>query len=390
MSIFEDHFYLAALCATVPGLGRENIVRLRLRFSSCEELFKATERELMQADCGELACKKFIAHRNLHLPGQIKRFCLHNDVTLVTIADENYPESLKNINDPPLVLYVKGQLPDLNSAIAVVGSRKCSEYGAAAATYFADGLARLGIPIISGGAYGIDTAAHMAALAAGGTTVAVLGSGLDVPYPQRNLPMFRNIAKQGCLISEFPPGTMALPANFPMRNRIIVGLASGVLVVEAARKSGAIITANIAIDENRDVYCVPGSIFQETSIGCHDLIRAGAKLVDRIEDILGEQDPYKPRRAIEQSLFAEPIRKTARVKKAVQEVYTKVPKPKILEPQLTPRQLLILKVLGRQHLYLDDIMEGAQLDLSALSIELLELQVKCLVSQDEAQRYYRT
>lgn len=390
MSIIEDQYYLAALCGTIPGLGRKNIVKLTTRFESSEALFKATEQQLRKADCEEVAMKRFLANRDEALPGKIYKFCNQNDVILVTVGDKEYPWKLKEINDPPLVLYVKGVLPDCSNAMAIVGSRKCTDYGTAATTYFADGLSRLGVPIISGGAYGIDTAAHMACLAAGGMTIAVLGSGLDVPYPKKNIPLFRHIVSHGCIISEYPPGKPALPENFPARNRIIVGLSSGVLVVEAARKSGALITANIAIDENRDVYCVPGTIFSEASIGCHDLVRAGAKLVDRIEDILGEQDPYRPRRALEQNLFATPKARLGSSTKLPVRPLEKVQKPKPLEPQLSPLELIILKVLGKQHLYLDDIMEGSNLDLSSLSIELLELQVKGLVAQDEAQRYYRT
>lgn len=151
-------------------------------------------------------------------------------------------------------------------------------------------MTREGIPIISGGAKGIDTAAHEACLQAGGTTVAVLGCGLDIVYPPENAKLFARIAEQGALVTEYPPGVPPAAANFPARNRIIVGLSQAVLVAEAGKRSGAVITANIAADEGREVYCVPGNIFDGGSIGCHELIRTGAKLVDMPQDILDDKE----------------------------------------------------------------------------------------------------
>lgn len=208
---------------------------------------------------------------------------------VVVLGDEAYPTLLREIADPPLALHFRGDLSLLaRPALAVVGSRRASPYGVNAAGHIARAIAGAGIVIVSGGARGIDAAAHEAALDAGGATIAVLGTGIDVVYPLSNRRLFRRIEEQGLLVSEFPPGTPPRPENFPMRNRVISGLARGTAIVEATGRSGSLITARMAAEQGRDVFAVPGSVFSAGSEGTHRLIQYGAKLVHDANDVLEE------------------------------------------------------------------------------------------------------
>lgn len=210
----------------------------------------------------------------------------------ILIQDEEYPKQLKNIYDPPIKIYVLGNRKLLNQCgIAIVGTRKASEYGKKVALQFAKDLSQKGINVISGLALGIDTYAHLGTLQQNsiGKTIAVLGSGLDNIYPKQNIELAKQIIKNdGCLISEYPVGTKPEKQNFPQRNRIISGLSDGVLIVEAAEKSGALITADFALEQGREIFAVPGSVFSNTSIGTNNLIKQGARLVTKFEEILEE------------------------------------------------------------------------------------------------------
>jgi DNA processing protein len=223
--------------------------------------------------------------------------CQKFGARVVTFVDEEYPESLQNIPDPPAVLYVSGKFPDrLDCAVSIVGSRWASLYGLNIARRFAVELAELGIPIVSGLARGVDAAAHEGALRAGGDTVAVLGCGLDIVYPPENQDLYEEIRAKGCMISEFPFETKPSPWHFPRRNRIVSGLSLGVVVVEADIKSGALITAGFALEQGREVFAVPGRIDSNMSGGPHALIKQGAKAVLSIDDILEELpiEVFKP------------------------------------------------------------------------------------------------
>ena len=213
-------------------------------------------------------------------------------VRILTAFDEEYPRLLREIADPPLVLFAVGGLERLRlPAVAVVGSRQATRYGRDVAARLSAGLAAVGVAVVSGLARGVDAAAHEAALEGPGGTVAVLGCGLDVDYPLENARLKEEIARRGVLLSEFPPGTEPRAQNFPIRNRIIAGLCSGVVVVEASRRSGSLITARLAADFGRDVFAVPGSVFSETSVGAHELLRDGAILCRGVEDIFAELFP---------------------------------------------------------------------------------------------------
>lgn len=372
-----DTLYLAAVCAVVPGLGRSRIPDLINALGSARAVFEASAATLTATGlCTPRAVQNFISNRDARLPQRLDYFCRHNGVQILSYTDAAYPQSLQNLSDKPLVLYVKGELPQANYALAIVGSRRCSEYGVRAAGYFAKAMTREGIPIISGGAKGIDTAAHEACLQAGGVTVAVLGCGLDIVYPPENAKLFARIAEQGALVTEYPPGVPPAAANFPARNRIIVGLSQAVLVAEAGKRSGAVITANIAADEGREVYCVPGNIFDGSSIGCHELIRTGAKLVDMPQDILDDKRSWQQamnRRITQPNIF---------------DCAPQEPKP-APAPVTTELGAKLLALLQAGALSLEKLTEQSGAAFAAVSMELLDLQAAGLVATDQAQRYYR-
>jgi DNA processing protein len=208
---------------------------------------------------------------------------------VITLLDDDYPLLLKEIADPPLALHFRGERALLaRMSVALVGSRRASPYGVNAAQHLARQLVSAGVVIVSGMARGIDAAAHYAALESGGTTIAVLGTGIDVVYPRSNLRLYRRIAEKGLILSELPPGTPPRPENFPIRNRLISGISHGTVIVEATRRSGSLITARMAAEQNREVFAVPGSIFSAGSEGPHRLAQYGAKLVHDANDVLEE------------------------------------------------------------------------------------------------------
>ena len=213
---------------------------------------------------------------------------------IVTLADDSYPRLLLEISDPPPLLYMVGMLELLQQpALAMVGSRNASAQGERNAESFAQALSDAGFTIVSGLALGIDAAAHRGGLAGRGSTIAVLGTGIDIRYPRRNAPLADEIGARGLLVSEFPLGTGPIASNFPRRNRLISGLAQGCLVIEAALASGSLITARAAADQGREVFALPGSIHSPLSKGCHALIKTGAKLVESAEDILAELGGFR-------------------------------------------------------------------------------------------------
>ncbi|MDX1457575.1 MAG: DNA-processing protein DprA [Marinobacter sp.] len=220
---------------------------------------------------------------------RIHRECMRTGTDILTLADADYPEPLKHIPDPPLVLFLRGDRALLGrEQIGIVGSRNATRAGLEHARSFAAALGRKGLLVTSGLALGVDGAAHSGALEAGFPTVAVIGNGVDQPYPYRHRTLGERIAGNGVLVSEYPPGTSAKPGHFPRRNRIISGLSRGILVVEAGVKSGSLITARLALEHGREVFAIPGSVHNPLSRGCHELIRQGAKLVETVEDICEE------------------------------------------------------------------------------------------------------
>jgi len=280
--------FLAALQMT-EKLGTAKISGLIHYFGSAHEAWQADRRALFFSGClKDDEVDSLLALRRRIDPLAVYQAWTQQGIRLIAFGEDDYPPLLRQIYDPPSLLYVRGELVEYGLAIAVVGARKATPYGKQAANWLAGDLAAKGCNVISGAARGIDTAAHKGALAAGGTTTAVLGCGVDIAYPPENRELLRTIAERGAVLSEYPPGTPPLPFRFPARNRIINGLANGVVVVEAAERSGAMITVDYALAEGRDVFCIPGSIFSANSVGVNRLIQQGATLVMGGNDIMRE------------------------------------------------------------------------------------------------------
>ncbi len=258
-------------------------------FKTPENVFKANRNELLKLK-GIKAEKVDILIKNRDLIDKWKTELFKSGVTFISVFDKSYPKKLKNIHMPPVGIYVKGnkQIGNDCVTVSIIGSRRCSEYGKRTAAKFARELSSLGVCIISGMAAGIDSIANAATLENGGFTAAVLGFGHNCCYPAENRSLMENIAKNGCLISEYPPDTEPEPYYFPKRNNIIAGLSDGVLVVEASKKSGALITADLACEYGRDVMAVPSNITSPNGVGTNNLIKQGCAMVTCTEDILLE------------------------------------------------------------------------------------------------------
>lgn len=272
----------------IPGLGNETLRKLLQAFGSPEAVFLATPAELSRI--AKPALVSAISQGIIDEALLLTESWLSDPTNhILSIADAAYPQSLLNISDPPFLLFVKGRLELLNlPALAIVGSRNASPQGLRNAEAFAQSASEAGLCIVSGMAHGVDAAAHLGGLKGRGSSIAVVGTGLDKVYPSANRELAHQLAQHGAIISEFPLGTPPLPANFPRRNRIISGLSLGCLVVEASLQSGSLITARMALEQDRDVFAIPGSIHSPQSKGCHTLIKQGAKLVESAQDILEE------------------------------------------------------------------------------------------------------
>lgn len=289
---------------------------------------------------------------------------------ILSLADSAYPQALLQTADPPILLYAKGQAALLNRpALALVGSRNATTQGLSNAEQFARHLSLGGLTIVSGLALGIDAAAHKGGLEGSGSTVAVIGTGADRIYPAKNKDLARSIAERGCIVSEFPLGTPALAGNFPRRNRIISGLSRGVLVVEAAERSGSLITARLAGEQGREVFAIPGSIHSPLSKGCHRLIKQGAKLVDDARDILEEllPEPAYPSKV-------DPM---------------PPPGPPVAEGGSDPDSTAVLKALGFDPCDLDTLVHRSGLTAQALCAILLTLELDGRVENLPGGRYQR-
>lgn len=341
----------------IPGIGGETQRKLLAAFGLPEAIF-AAGRLATRAVVGDRADLLFDfdpaedVDRNLawaSQPGQ----------RIVTLADADYPRALLEIADPPSVLYVRGNIELLHRrGLAVVGSRNATPQGMQTAENFSRALAAQGLTIISGLALGIDAAAHRGALAAGGKTIAVIGTGADRIYPARNRDLALAIAEHGAIVSEFPLGTPAIASNFPRRNRIISGLSRGVLVVEAAPESGSLITARLAAEQGREVFAIPGSIHSPVARGCHRLIKQGAKLVETAQDVLEEFGNY--------------------------------PEPADVPAVLSDEcENAVLSALGHDPCTLDDLVERTGLTADRLLTELLTLELAGSIATLPGNRYQR-
>lgn len=276
--------------SSIDNLSLDTIYKLLKIFKEPERIWYLDKKDLEKINLNKEDIDRILNIYYKQNLDNIMYYIKKNNIITVSINDENYPNSLKNIYDPPILLYLKGNIDLIyKKSISIIGCRLCSSYGKVVTKKFAYNLAKKNITIISGLARGIDTYAHIGALEANGNTIAVLGSGIDVIYPKENENLYNSIIKNnGLIISEYIIGTKPIPINFPKRNRIISALSSGVLVTEAKVRSGSFITVDFALEQGKEIFAVPGNINSVNSEGTNSLIKQGAKLVTSVDDILDE------------------------------------------------------------------------------------------------------
>ena len=376
----------------LKGLRNQTRLALLRRFGDPESIFYADADELLLTDGVERSQLKLLENHDLAPADRILADCQRLDIRLLTLSDAAYPGRLKNIYDPPALLYCKGRLPLLDDllCVAVVGTRDCTPYGVACAEKLGFGLASGGAAVVSGLAKGIDAAAIRGALRAGGVTVGVVGNGLDVYYPYESRYLYEDVASAGILLSEYPPGTEPASGHFPVRNRIISGLSLAALVVEAPEKSGALITAATALEQGRDVFAVPGPIDAPASVGCNCLIRDGAGLVSDASDILREYEGRFVLNLKESREQPETLGYQARM----------APEPKPVAPtlslrhsdaELTDDQIAVLKALSDTELmHVDALTELVEIPTRRVLSALTALEIDQYVAQHPGKRYTRT
>jgi DNA processing protein len=346
----------------VPGVGPATFVKLVQSLGSPEAVFRAPQRSLLAMDrVGPKVAHAIAAYRDDGWPDREVARMEAMGVRMVTFGSEEYPPALGAIPDPPPYLFVRGRLcPEDRIALAIVGSRAASQYGLKATFRMAREVASRGITVVSGMARGIDSEAHRGALAAGGRTVAVLGSGLNVIYPPENRELFVRIAEHGAVVTEYPLDTQPEAVHFPARNRIISGMCLGTTIVEAAPKSGSLITAGLALEQGREVFAVPGSVDSMRSRGTHQLIRDGAHLVESAGDIL--------------EILGSSLRAWGLAPPAGQ------PTPAPHEP-LSAQEEATLACLGDEPVHIDTLMRQGGMGASEASCALLQLELKGRVKQ---------
>jgi len=282
-----DKKYLAAFGA-FPNIQTKHFLKLTEFFPTFEKAWHATIGDYILAGFAEKWVDNFVAYRKETVPEKIINEIKENNINIIAITDNDYPENLKEIYNPPYLLYIKGKIANINKTIAIVGARKADRYGRKCSFEIAKELAKQNFVIVSGLAIGIDTEAHKGALSGGGITYAVLANGLDTIYPKENTKLAESIIENGCLLSEQPLRTRPEKSNFPARNRIISGLSTGVLIVQAGEYSGTLHTASFALEQNRQLYAIPGSIDSQLSIGPNELLRRGAIPVTTANDIIAD------------------------------------------------------------------------------------------------------
>ncbi|PYI85588.1 MAG: DNA-protecting protein DprA [Verrucomicrobia bacterium] len=346
----------------VEHVGPVRVRQLLEHFGDAASILRASKHQLLHVrGIGEDTAEAIANwEKSVDLSGELKRikdFGCH----VLTQSDEEYPPSLREIYDPPIVLYVKGRLSAKDkNAVAMVGSRQTTHYGLEVARKLAYQLGYVGVTVVSGGARGIDTAAHQGVLTAKGRTVAVLGTGINLVVPAENAELFERIAANGAVITQFPFNRTADKQSFPIRNRIVAGMTLGTVVVEAGLSSGALITANFAIEYGRQLFAVPGRIDSPRSKGCHDLIKKGAKLCESAEDILSEFEYLFPPSNRPPSASATGMLPALELSDPEQKVYD------LLDPE---------------EKNIDELIRHSGLPSSAVSVALLSLEMKRLIKQ---------
>jgi DNA processing protein len=346
----------------IKGIGRVRFAKMENHFGTMSRAWQASGEELAASGLDAAALKSIVASRSRISPDDELADMRRLGIEAYTCHDDGYPKRLREIYDYPPLIYIKGTLqPDDTYCVAVVGSLKLSAYGRQISQELAQELAASGITVVSGLARGVDTAAHQGALNAGGRTLAVLGSGVDHIYPGENTALAGEITAHGALISEYPPGTKPRPDYFPRRNRILSGLSLGVLITEADENSGALITARHALEQNREVFAVPGSILTLTSRGSNRLIQEGAKLVTNISDILEE---------LNLSRLSQPSEE-----------------PASLPTADSADETSLLNNLGAEPRHVDELCRLTGLPVAQVSSALVMLEIKGMAKQVGAMNY---
>lgn len=389
------------------GYGSPKIKEIAAAYPNIEDFYRASlEEKRLCAQFTPAQENAFLKEALQNSQAVIDR-CVTLNYNIITFDDERYPKRLKEIYNPPCVLYTDGTLPELDEylCIAVVGTRTATREGVRTAFTMASGLANAGAVVISGGALGIDCASHRGVLQAGGVTVCVLGCGIDYPYLMENAQMRKLIAGRGAVISEYPPGTKPLARNFPMRNRIISGLSNGVLVVEAGEKSGSLITVDLAIEQNRDVFAVPGSITNTVCKGSNNLIKQGARTVtsftDILEEYLGVDDlpPEEPVSVQAENEICKVPTATSRVQASTPDkrqaaAHNEIDTPDRKEKQIELKQLsqdaqTVYAALATAEIpvHIDALAVNTKLTVGRALTALLELELSGLVRQAPGRRY---
>jgi len=364
----DDLAYWIAL-SNVPGLGNYKNKLLLESFKTPQNIFEALPEDLKSLKgIGNTIVNSLKTEKKVLLEKAVEEVekAFKKGFSIIAFNDRAYPSQLKEIADPPLVLYSKGKfVPEDRFSIAVVGTRSPDSYGKKVAFQITSQLAGFKFTIISGLARGIDTIAHRAAINSGGRTVAVLGCGLDIAYPPENMDLIEEIASCGVVISEFPPGTEPAARNFPGRNRIISGLSRGVLVVQAREKSGTLHTVNSALEQGREVFAIPGPIDKELSRGTNSLIKEGAKLVENVMDIIEELGPVNANNAT-QGIMEFDYRE----------------EPSHNEAELSKEEKTILSIISqKEEIYIDDIIRECNLPAGNVSSMLSILEIKGLIKR---------
>lgn len=358
----RDERYGWLALKAVPGVGDVLYKRLIERFGSPRAVITTTQKELMTVEgVGQQISEriKTFHPNNREILRELDRVDKLG-IRLLTLVDEHYPARLKAIYDPPPILYRKGDLKTQDQqAVAIVGARRATEYGRWITEQITRGLVSRGFTIVSGMARGIDSYAHRAAVSAEGRTIAVLGCGVDVLYPKENQSLRDEVIAHGCLLSEFSMGTEPHPNHFPQRNRIISGLSLGTVVVEAGLESGALITAHYALDQNREVFAVPGNLGAKTSLGTNRLIKQGARLVESADDIAEELSPQ--------------LSSAAKLPDRTNEGHSPV--------DLTAEEAILLETLSHEPKHIDHISRETRLSSSQTSGFLLQLELRGYVRQ---------
>ena len=360
---------------SVPGVGNLLFKRLIDRFGSPEKTLTASRADLLGVQgISDILASAIRSHKTPDNIEKVLETCAQKAISIVTLTDPGYPALLREIHDPPPYLYVWGKLVPDAGCVSIVGSRNPTRYGLSMATQLSGELAAMGLCIASGMARGIDTAAHTGALNNNGLTYAVLGSGLCRIYPPENMKLARRIAEQGAVISEFPLFAEPDAHHFPMRNRVISGLSLGTIVVEAAARSGSLITARLAMEQGREVFAVPGSITSFKSTGAHGLLKQGATLVEKASDVIAEISPLLAAGAA--NVPAAPGRpdKNDRAGKPT--------------PGLDRDEVRVLQTLEPYPVHIDEIAQRAAMAPGKTAGILLQLELKGLVTQEPGKRFF--